>query len=154
MTTNKTETKSKNNKVKPTLTPSIDVDMVHQTIRKSTTRMSNNGESVGLAEGSGGRSCESHEKFLDHLAVDDLVKFKVCVMEVRQKEDTVINAVKIRDGVESCHVGFLSRHIVYVQRFESLQTSIVISWRFIKTLKTLQRRERIAVFVALHPFIS
>jgi hypothetical protein len=55
------------------------------------------------------------------LFVGDLVKLKVCVMEAGREEGSVSNAVKIRDGVESHHVGFLPRHIAYGQRLESVQ---------------------------------
>jgi hypothetical protein len=82
MTIKKPQTKTKNNKVKPTLTPSIDVNTVHQTLRQSTDTMNRDGEISGLAEESGGCSCESHEKRGDHLAVGEPVKLKVCVMEV------------------------------------------------------------------------
>jgi hypothetical protein len=48
-----------------------------------------------------------------HVAVGDLVKFKVVVLEEEGGLETNIKAVKIRDGTESCHIGFLPRHIVY-----------------------------------------
>jgi hypothetical protein len=61
--------------------------------------MGRDGEIGGLAEGSGCRSCKSHENCGGHLDVGDLVKFKVCVTEVGQEEETLIKAVNIRDRV-------------------------------------------------------
>jgi hypothetical protein len=34
--------------------------------------------------------------------------------------ETKIKAVKIRDGTESCHIGFLPRHIVYGGKKEQI----------------------------------
>jgi hypothetical protein len=43
--------------------------------------MGYDGEIVGLASGESGRACESHEICGHHVAVGDLVKFKVVVLE-------------------------------------------------------------------------
>jgi hypothetical protein len=94
--------------------------MVHQTPRQSTSNMIRDGEIVVLAGGIGSRSCGSHEKCGDHLAVGDLVKFKVCVMELGEEENIVIKAVSISDIAENCHAGFFPRYIVYGQRLESV----------------------------------
>jgi hypothetical protein len=45
----------------------------------------------------------------DHVAVGELVKPKVVVLEVDGEVETKIKVVKIRDGTESCHVRFLPR---------------------------------------------
>jgi hypothetical protein len=66
-------------KVKPTLTPSIFIDMAH-TLDNQQPRRSVLGDRW-IGRNHGGRSYESHEKCADHLAVGDLVKFKVWVME-------------------------------------------------------------------------
>jgi hypothetical protein len=75
--------------------------------------MGRDGEIVGLASGESGRACESHEIWWHHVAVRDLIKFKVVLLEEEGVLETKIKAVKIRDGTESCHIGFLPQHIVY-----------------------------------------
>jgi hypothetical protein len=51
------------------------------------------------------------------LGVGDLVKFKLVVIEVDDDEQ---EAIKIRDDMESCHVGFLPRYFVHGRRKESV----------------------------------
>jgi hypothetical protein len=46
--------------------------------------MGRNGEIVRLASGESGRACESHDIRTHHVAVGDLVKFKVFVLEVEE----------------------------------------------------------------------
>jgi hypothetical protein len=82
--------------------------------------MGRDGEIVGLASGESGRACESHEICGHHLAVGDLVKFKVVVLEQEGEVETKIKVIKIRDGTEGCHVGFLPRHIVHGSRMEEV----------------------------------
>jgi hypothetical protein len=53
-----------------------------------------------------------------HLIVGDLVKFKVMVTMVEDEEEAVIKIIKIHDGTESCHVGFLSQNISYGSHIE------------------------------------
>jgi hypothetical protein len=72
--------------------------------------MVRDGEIVGIASGESGRTCESHKVCREVLAVGDLVKFKLVVIEADDEEE---EAIKIRDGTESCHVAFLLRHLVY-----------------------------------------
>jgi hypothetical protein len=50
------------------------------------------------------------------LAVGDFTKFKLIVIEVDDKEE---EAIKIQDGTESCHVGFLPHHFVHGRRKEA-----------------------------------
>jgi hypothetical protein len=52
----------------------------------------------------------------DYFALGDLVKFKLLVIEVGGKGE---EAIKIRDCMESCHVGFLPRHFVHGCRKEA-----------------------------------
>jgi hypothetical protein len=52
----------------------------------------------------------------DHVAVGDLVKFKLVAIEVDGEEE---EAIKIRDGTEIYHVGFLQRHFVHGRRKEA-----------------------------------
>jgi hypothetical protein len=54
------------------------------------------------------------------LDVGDLVKLKLVVIEVEGEEEEEIKAIKIRDGTESCHVGFLSCHFFRGHRKEAV----------------------------------
>jgi hypothetical protein len=47
------------------------------------------------------------------LAVGDLVKFKLVVIEVDGEEEEELKAIKIQDGTESLHVVLLPRHLVH-----------------------------------------
>jgi hypothetical protein len=78
--------------------------------------MSRNGEIFGLEGEEGGRSCESHDVCGNHLDVGDLVKFNVMMSLVGEEEEVVIEVIKIWDGNETCHAGFLPRHIGYGSR--------------------------------------
>jgi hypothetical protein len=49
----------------------------------------------------------------NHLAVGNLVKYKVTMYLVGEEDDMVIKVIKTRDDNETCHVGFLPRHIGY-----------------------------------------
>jgi len=80
------------------------------------------GEMVGLHNPANGRSCVAHECCGRHLVVGDLVRFKREILRIDYagpgaaepnfRYETVLKVVVIRDGVESCHVGFLPRHVV------------------------------------------
>jgi hypothetical protein len=83
--------------------------------------MSRDGNIVGLKGEEGGRSCEIHDVCGNYLAVGDLVKLKVIISLFREEEEVVIKVVKIQDGNETCHVGFLPQHIVYGSRKEKLR---------------------------------
>ena len=49
------------------------------------------------------------------------MKFKVVVVEENGEMETKMKVVKIRDGTESCHVGFLPRHILHGSRKEKFE---------------------------------
>lgn len=70
------------------------------------------GEIVGLNGTSNGRSCASHECCGAHLVIDDLVRFRLYVADVDGKIEEAVQVIRIRDGTESCTVGFLPRNIV------------------------------------------
>ena len=74
--------------------------------------MSRDGEIVGLKASNNGRSCESHECCGENLSADDLICFRFCVLDFEDGPEEAIKAVRIRDGTESCVVGFLPRNIV------------------------------------------
>ena len=83
------------------------------------------GEIVGLFSPTHGRSCERHQVCGRSVSVGSLLKIKREVLMVdedlgvegdengpaRLVPETVLKAVLIVDGQETCHVGFLPRHI-------------------------------------------
>ena len=83
------------------------------------------GEIVGLFSPTHGRSCERHQVCGRSVSVGSLLKIKREVLMVdedlgvegdengpaRLVPETVLKAVLIKDGQETCHVGFLPRHI-------------------------------------------
>jgi hypothetical protein len=58
---------------------------------------------------------------VNHVDVGDLVKFKVMMSLVGEEDEVVIKVVRIWGGNESCHVGFLPRHIGYGSRKDKLK---------------------------------
>jgi len=77
------------------------------------------GEMVGLHNPANVRSCVAHKCCGGHLVVGDLVRFKREIMRIEYagpgaaepnfRYETVLKMVVIQDGVESCHVGFLTK---------------------------------------------
>ena len=74
--------------------------------------MTKDGEIVGLKGTSNGRSCESHDCCGEHISPDDLVRFKLAVVDIDGKTEEAIKVVRMRDGTESCMIGFLPRNII------------------------------------------
>ena len=64
-------------------------------------------EIVGTERGDQGRSCEEHHiNCGEVLAEDVVVRLRKVQVLVEGKEETVIAAVWINDGIDRCHVGF------------------------------------------------
>jgi hypothetical protein len=88
--------------------------------------MVKDGEIVGLLESSNGRSCASHECCGKHIFPDDLVRFRLAVANVEGRIEQAIQVVRVRDGSESCTIGFLPRNLVksdkdkYVGKFAQI----------------------------------
>ena len=79
--------------------------------------MIHDGEIVGLRGASNGRSCEQHTCCGSCLQVGDLLHFKVGVVQHGDgMVKTVVKAVLIWDGTETCTFGFAPRHIAVVER--------------------------------------
>jgi hypothetical protein len=71
------------------------------------------GEIIGLKSGTYGRSCEAHLCCGASLHVGDLVRFRLVMLEVQGGAPVeALKVLKIKDGTEGCHFGFLSRHIL------------------------------------------
>lgn len=67
------------------------------------------GEIVGLKHGEDGRSCTCHDVCGESLFPGDLVRFR---LELRDSGEEVFKVMKIEDGTEVCHVGFLPKYYV------------------------------------------
>ncbi len=65
------------------------------------------GEIVGLDADSNGRSCSLHATCGQFVKPNDLVRFKEAVVEVDGRFEEAVKVVVIRNGEESCTVGFL-----------------------------------------------
>jgi hypothetical protein len=78
------------------------------------------GDIVGLESSTNGRSFGSHEACGKHLCEGYLVRFRLVILEgAGDVQDTeAMKVIKIKDGTESCHVGFIQRYIVKGARKE------------------------------------
>ena len=82
------------------------------TTRSATINSRRDGELLGLNASSNGRSCEQHECCGNAVKADDVIRFKLAVVEdVLGKPLETIKAVLIKDGTELCTVGFLGREV-------------------------------------------
>jgi hypothetical protein len=66
--------------------------------------------------------------------------------------ETNIKAVKIRDGTEICHIGFLPRHIVYGGKKEQITNKFVQVLELYKDSNDMTKKGRMIGFVVLLPF--
>jgi len=69
-------------------------------------------EIVGINMGSQGHSCEQHEACGTILEEDSVVRFRRCQVVVNGKETSAIAAYLVSDGIDTCRVGYLPRHLV------------------------------------------
>ena len=53
-----------------------------------------------------------HDCCGEHIYPDYLIRFKLSVVDVDGKTEEAIKVVRVRDGTESCTIGFLPRNIV------------------------------------------
>jgi hypothetical protein len=125
---------------------SLTADAATSTIN---SRISRDGEIVGIEGEEGGRSCERHDVCGNHLAVGDLVKFKVMMSLVVEEEEVVIKVIKIRDGNETCLAGFLPRHIDYGSRKDKLRNKYAQVLEIYKeSADLIKKMKKIAAFLA------
>jgi hypothetical protein len=107
------------------------------------------GEIVGLNYGTNGRSCCSHPVCGVSLMPGDLIRFKPCVVTRKFKDgssvvENALKAVKVVDGCETCHVGFIATATVVSSRLvPASKTSLLKFWSCSKTVTTLIFVERI-----------
>ena len=69
-------------------------------------------EIVGTTVSCQGRSCEEHEICGDVLKEDVVVRLRKLQLMVEGKEETIIAAIWVTDGVDCCRCGFVPRHMV------------------------------------------
>ncbi len=67
---------------------------------------------VGMTVGCQGRSCEEHDICGKVLKEDLVVHLRKLQLMVEGKEETVIAAIQVTNGVDRCHCGFVPRHMV------------------------------------------
>ena len=70
------------------------------------------GEIVGLFMSTNGRHCTLHKCCGESLLPNDLIRLKEDVIGEGDDTRMVLKAVKVKDGVESCHVGFISQAVL------------------------------------------
>jgi len=77
-------------------------------------------EIVGTEQGDQGRSCEEHPINCGEVMAEDVVvRLRKVQILMEGKEETVIAAVWVNDGIDRCRVGFLPRHMVkHVARYD------------------------------------
>jgi hypothetical protein len=69
-------------------------------------------EIVGTEMSCQGRSCEEHDICGEVLKEDIVVRLRKIQLMVEGKEETVIAAIWVTDGIDRCRVGFVPRHMV------------------------------------------
>jgi hypothetical protein len=67
---------------------------------------------VGINESNRNRSCEDHTCCGRLLTLNSVVRFRYCQIVIDDEEETAIEVVSIRSGLDSCRVGFLKRHYI------------------------------------------
>jgi hypothetical protein len=100
------------------------------------------GEIVGLFSNTNGRSCESHSVSGTHALPGDLVRFKCVIADLDGALQEAITCHRIRDGVESCRIGFLPRNLAArsKKKFDKKYGQILQSTT---NEKTLQNRTKV-----------
>ena len=74
--------------------------------------MVHDGEIVGLRSSSNGSACEQHTCCGMNVAADALLRLKIDTLELEEGlPKTVVKAILIWDGTETCTIGFLPSHI-------------------------------------------
>jgi hypothetical protein len=77
-------------------------------------------EIVETERGDQGRSCEERNINCGEVLTGDVVvRLRKVQILVEGKEEMAIAAVRVNDGIDRCHIGFLPRHMVkHVARYD------------------------------------
>ena len=68
-------------------------------------------EVVGTSISLGGRSCIEHYVCGEDVSVDDVLIFRKGTVLIEGAWESCVKVFKIRNGQQSCHVGFLPRYL-------------------------------------------
>jgi 5-methylcytosine-specific restriction endonuclease McrA len=83
-------------------------------------------EIVGTKSNSQGRSCEHHLVCGSLLNEDSVVRIRKVQVIVDGKEEPALAAYLVSDGVDSCRVGFLPRHLLkHSTKYDGLLAQII-----------------------------
>jgi len=83
--------------------------------------LSHDGEIVGLHIFSNGRACEQHECCGRAVRLGDLLWLKLGVVQLQDSSiETIVKAALIKDGTETCRVGFVPWHVAASERKRGL----------------------------------
>ena len=104
--------------------------------------LTRDGEIFGINGSTNGRSCESHDCCGSRLMPDDLIRFKLTVIDTGiRKNEEAIKAVRVRDGTETCTVGFLPRSLVVCRKERFVgQFAQIIELYGMSENKTMRRK--------------
>ncbi len=81
---------------------------------------------VGTTVSCQGRSCKEQEICGEVLKEDVVVRLCKMQLMVEGKEETVITAIWVTDGVDRCHIGFLPRHMVkHAARYDGALAQVI-----------------------------
>jgi hypothetical protein len=81
---------------------------------------------VGTTVSCQGHLCKEHEICGEVLKEDVVVRLRKMQLMVEGKEETVITAIWVTDGVDRCRVGFLPRHMVkHATRYNGALTQVI-----------------------------
>ena len=82
---------------------------------------------VGTTVSCQGRSCKEHEICGEVLKEDVVVRLRKMQLMVEGKEEMVIAAIWVTDGVDRCRCGFVPRHMVkHAARYDGALTQITV----------------------------
>jgi hypothetical protein len=83
-------------------------------------------EIVGTKSNSQGRSCEQHLVCGSVLKEDDVVRIRKVQVIVDGEEEPALAVYLVSDGVDSCRVGFLPRHLLkHSKNYDGLLAQVI-----------------------------
>jgi uncharacterized membrane protein YbaN (DUF454 family) len=83
-------------------------------------------EIVGTESHDQGRSCSNHDVCGTCLAENDVVRFRQVQVVIHGKEESAIAVYLVSDGIDTCRVGFLQRHLVkHWKLYDSLLAQVI-----------------------------
>ena len=111
--------------------------------------MVKDGKIVGLKESSHGRSCVSHDCCGEVAMINELVRFKLKVVDIDRKIEEAIQAACIGDGTTSCIIGFLPGNIAQRGK-KNMWESLLKSLSCMINQKVKSKEEKVIKTEVLH----